>query len=39
MQTIRRTMQEYRKSVLTRRVHGFVYGEPTQMDGTIREVM
>ena len=37
MQTIRRTMQEYRKSVLTRRVHGFVYVERTQMDGTIRQ--
>lgn len=31
MQTIRRMMQEYRKSVLTRRVHGFVYVERTQM--------
>ena len=37
MQTIRRTMQEYRKSVLTRRVRGFVYVERTQMDGTIRQ--
>ena len=37
MQTIRRTMQEYRKTVLTRSVHGFVYVERTQMDGTIRQ--
>ena len=37
MQSIRRTMQEYRKTVLTRSVHGFVYVERTQMDGTIRQ--
>ena len=36
MQTIRRTMQEYRKSVLTRRVHGFVYGRGKAKSGDNR---
>ena len=35
--SIRRTMEEYRKSVLTREVHGYVYVERTQMDGTVRQ--
>ena len=35
--SIRRTMEEYRKSVLTRKVHGYVYVERTQMDGTVRQ--
>ena len=30
-------MEEYRKSVLTRKVHGYVYVERTQMDGTVRQ--
>ena len=33
LESIRRTMEEYRKSVLTRKVHGYVYVERTQMDG------
>ena len=30
-------MEEYRKTVLTRKVHGYVYVERTQMDGTVRQ--
>src|SRR5699024_1894640 len=39
LQSIRETMKTYRDSVLTRQVHGFVYVERTQMDGTIRQGM
>lgn len=34
---IRRTMSDYRRSLLTRVVNGFVYLERTQMDGTVRQ--
>lgn len=34
---IRDTMEHYRISVLTRQVHGFVYLERTQMDGSVRQ--
>ena len=34
---IRDTMERYRISVLTRQVHGYVYVERTQMDGSIRQ--
>lgn len=37
LESIRRTMEEYRKSVLIRKVHGYVYVERTQMDGTVRQ--
>ena len=37
LESIRRTMEEYRKTVLTRKVHGYVYAERTQMDGTVRQ--
>ena len=37
LQSIRRTMEDYRHTVLTRKVHGYVYVERTQMDGTIRQ--
>ena len=37
LESIRRTMEEYRKSVLTRKIHGYVYVERTQMDGTVRQ--
>ena len=37
LESIRRTMEEYCKSVLTRKVHGYVYVERTQMDGTVRQ--
>lgn len=37
LKSIRRTMEEYRKTVLTRKVHGYVYVERTQMDGTVRQ--
>ena len=37
LQSIRRTMEEYRQSVLTRKVHGYVYLERIQMDGTVRQ--
>lgn len=37
LQSIRRTMEEYRRAVLTRTVHGYVYVERTQQDGTIRQ--
>ena len=37
LESIRRTMEEYRKSVLTRKVHGYVYVERTQMDGTVQQ--
>ena len=37
LQSIRRTMDEYRHTVLTRKVHGYVYVERTQMDGTVRQ--
>ncbi|MGN0983533.1 MAG: DUF1015 domain-containing protein, partial [Gemmiger sp.] len=35
--SIRAAMEEYRRSVLTRCIHGYVYVERTQMDGTIRQ--
>ena len=35
--SIRRTMEEYRQTVLTRHVHGYVYVERTQQDGTVRQ--
>ena len=34
---IRAAMQDYRDNLLTRCVHGYVYVERTQMDGTIRQ--
>lgn len=34
---IRAAMADYRQNVLTRHVHGFVYVERTQMDGTVRQ--
>ena len=34
---IRDTMEQYRIRVLTRQVHGYVYVERTQMDGSIRQ--
>lgn len=34
---IRDTMERYRIQVLTRQVHGYVYVERTQMDGSIRQ--
>ena len=34
---IRRTMAEYRQSVLTRAVDGYVYVERTQQDGSVRQ--
>ena len=34
---IRTAMQDYRDNLLTRCVHGYVYVERTQMDGTIRQ--
>ena len=34
---IRDTMERYRIRVLTRQVHGYVYVERTQMDGSIRQ--
>lgn len=37
LESIRRTMQSYRTEVLTRHVHGYVYVERTQQDGTIRQ--
>ena len=37
LQSIRRTMEEYRRTVLTRKVHGYVYVERTQMEGTVRQ--
>ena len=37
LQSIRTAMREYRKQVLTRTVHGYVYVERTQMDGTVRQ--
>ena len=37
LQSIRRTMEDYRHTVLTRKVHGYVYVERTQMDGTVRQ--
>ena len=37
LQSIRRTMEEYRRAVLTRTVHGYVYVERTQRDGTVRQ--
>ena len=37
LQSIRAAMREYRKQVLTRTVHGYVYVERTQMDGTVRQ--
>ena len=37
LESIRRTMSDYRRSLLTRVVNGFVYLERTQMDGTVRQ--
>ena len=37
LQNIRRTMEDYRRNVLTRSVHGYVYVERTQMDGSVRQ--
>ncbi len=37
LDSIRRTMSDYRRSLLTRVVNGFVYLERTQMDGTVRQ--
>ncbi len=37
LQDIRDTMERYRIQVLTRQVHGYVYVERTQMDGSIRQ--
>ena len=37
LQDIRDTMERYRTQVLTRQVHGYVYVERTQMDGSIRQ--
>ena len=37
LSSIRRTMEEYRQTVLTRHVHGYVYVERTQQDGTVRQ--
>ena len=34
---IRAAMQDYRDNLLTRCVHGYVYVERTQMDGTVRQ--
>lgn len=34
---IRAAMTEYRRDLLTRTVHGYVYVERTQMDGTVRQ--
>ena len=37
LESIRRTMSDYRRSLLTRVVNGFVYLERIQMDGTVRQ--
>lgn len=37
LESIRHTMENYRAEVLTRQVHGYVYVERTQMDGSIRQ--
>ena len=37
LEEIRAAMAEYRRSVLTRTVHGYVYVERTQMDGSVRQ--
>lgn len=37
LESIRHTMENYRAEVLTRKVHGYVYVERTQMDGSIRQ--
>lgn len=37
LESIRHTMENYRAEVLTRQVHGYVYIERTQMDGSIRQ--
>ena len=37
LEEIRAAMGEYRRSVLTRTVHGYVYVERTQMDGSVRQ--
>lgn len=37
LESIRHTMETYRAEVLTRQVHGYVYVERTQMDGSIRQ--
>lgn len=37
LQSIRSTMRRYRDEVLTRKVHGYVYVERTQLDGTVRQ--
>lgn len=37
LRTIRSTMERYRAGVLTRKIHGYVYVERTQLDGSIRQ--
>ncbi len=37
LRSIRAAMEDYRAHLLTRQVHGFIYLERTQMDGTIRQ--
>ena len=37
LEAIRHTMTDYRQNVLTRCVHGYVYVERTQMDGSVRQ--
>ena len=37
IEAIHRAMEEYRRTVLTRRVHGYVYVERTEQDGRIRQ--
>ncbi len=37
LEAIRHTMADYRQNVLTRCVHGYVYVERTQMDGSVRQ--
>lgn len=34
---IRAAMADYRKNILTRRIHGYVYLERTQQDGSVRQ--
>ncbi len=37
LKQIRAAMAEYRRTVLTRQVHGYVYVERTQLDGSVRQ--
>lgn len=37
IESIRDTMRRYRAEVLTRKVHGYVYVERTQLDGSVRQ--